>query len=276
MIHRFGNTPLVVETPSGGIHLYYRASGERCANLRKREGLPVDIKAAGGFIVVPPSVRPSGPHAGKLYRFTMGSWDDVARLPALKPGSLPTRGTELLSVRQRDPKPSLIPDGTRHRELLRHALKQVRACDDLDGLLDVMRYINVECCIPSLPDADVISVCKSAWQYQLEGRNLVGGPRKVFNLVSEVEAFQRAEHGADASMLLLVLRMTHFGGQPFAVSPVAMARDSVMAGWSVHRYRDARALLVELGTIVMVHQGGRGKRDPALFCFPGATPAQPA
>jgi hypothetical protein len=33
-----GPTPLVVGTPSGGRHLYYRYSGERCANLGDRAG----------------------------------------------------------------------------------------------------------------------------------------------------------------------------------------------------------------------------------------------
>jgi|HubBroStandDraft_1064217.scaffolds.fasta_scaffold140750_2 hypothetical protein len=101
MIQRFGSTPLMIETPSGGIHLYYRASGERCANLRKPERLPVDIKGAGGFVVVPPSVRPSGPHAGKLYRFAEGSWEDVARLPTMKPGSLLRGPTAPPTSRQR-------------------------------------------------------------------------------------------------------------------------------------------------------------------------------
>src|SRR5439155_10559446 len=39
---RFGQTPLKVRTPSGGVHLYYRNSGERCRDLRPE--LPVDFK----------------------------------------------------------------------------------------------------------------------------------------------------------------------------------------------------------------------------------------
>src|SRR5438477_230821 len=40
MIRRFGATPLQVGTPSGGLHLYYASSGERCGTLRP--SLPVD------------------------------------------------------------------------------------------------------------------------------------------------------------------------------------------------------------------------------------------
>ena len=92
MEERFGATPLVTRTPSGGGHLWYRAQGEGSRNLRRSEGLPVDVKAGGsgqgGFVVVPPSVRPSGPHAGKPYRFERGSWDDLRRLPSIRAGSL--------------------------------------------------------------------------------------------------------------------------------------------------------------------------------------------
>jgi Bifunctional DNA primase/polymerase, N-terminal len=63
MIARCGDTPLKAGTPSGGMHLYYRFAGERCANLRG-EGLNVDVRGAGGIAIVPPSVRPSGPLRG--------------------------------------------------------------------------------------------------------------------------------------------------------------------------------------------------------------------
>jgi hypothetical protein len=63
MIERFGPTPLQVATPSGGRHLYYRSSGERSTNLRA--SLPVDIKGMGGYVVAPPSIRPSGEFAGR-------------------------------------------------------------------------------------------------------------------------------------------------------------------------------------------------------------------
>jgi Bifunctional DNA primase/polymerase, N-terminal len=88
MIACCGDTPLKVRTPRGGVHLYYRFAGERCADLRT-EGLKVDVKAAGGFAVVPPSVRPDGPYAGRAYEFLAGSWGDLSRLPAARPGSLP-------------------------------------------------------------------------------------------------------------------------------------------------------------------------------------------
>ena len=85
MIERFGDTPLVAGTPSGGVHLYYRHAGERCSNLRHREGLKVDIKGAGGLVIAPPSVRPS---TGKPYKWLRGSLTDLPGLPGVAPGSM--------------------------------------------------------------------------------------------------------------------------------------------------------------------------------------------
>src|SRR5215203_6771818 len=90
MLERFGETPLQTRTPSGGAHLWYRSSGEGCSNLHN-EDLAVDIKGIGGQVVVPPSIRPSGVHAGRAYEFLAGSWDDLAGLPKIRPGSLPGR-----------------------------------------------------------------------------------------------------------------------------------------------------------------------------------------
>jgi hypothetical protein len=61
MLERCGATPLISATPNGGVHLWYRHAGECTGDhLRRLEGLDVDIKAAGGMVVVPPSITPAG------------------------------------------------------------------------------------------------------------------------------------------------------------------------------------------------------------------------
>src|SRR5262245_13845615 len=42
---RAGDTPLIIRTPSGGVHLYYRSNGERSADLRS-SGLAVDVRGS--------------------------------------------------------------------------------------------------------------------------------------------------------------------------------------------------------------------------------------
>ncbi len=263
MIRRFGGTPLVVETPSAGIHLYYRGAGERCANLRRSEGLEVDIKGVGGFVVVPPSVRPSGPHAGKLYSFVEGGWDDVARLPAIRPGSLPELARATPGAR-----PAPIPDGTRHKDLLRHALKHARGCGNFDDLLDKVRWIN-ECCVPPLPEADVVKATRSAWNYEREGRNFAPGEkgRAMVTYESEFAILAPAAGGTDAMALLLLLRSRHFDKPHFAVSPEGMARDRTIPGWTERRIRRARDTLADLGFLAVVSRGGSRPGDAKQFSF---------
>jgi hypothetical protein len=48
------NSPLVADTISGGHHFYYRWD-EELRNDAKIEGLPIDFRGDGGFVVIPPS-----------------------------------------------------------------------------------------------------------------------------------------------------------------------------------------------------------------------------
>lgn len=79
MLERFGQTPLRVRTPRGGMHLYYRAHGIiGSSKIHSRDGRTVgDIKAGNAMVIAPPSVRPGG----GTYTFEAGSWSDIARLP---------------------------------------------------------------------------------------------------------------------------------------------------------------------------------------------------
>jgi hypothetical protein len=48
---------LVVRTPSQGIHIYFAGTGQRCGSLSR---LHVDFKAAGGYVIAPPSALADG------------------------------------------------------------------------------------------------------------------------------------------------------------------------------------------------------------------------
>jgi Bifunctional DNA primase/polymerase, N-terminal/Primase C terminal 1 (PriCT-1) len=168
MIQRFGDTPLITSTPSGGVHLWFKSSGERNANLRSH-GLDVDVRGVGGMAVVPPSVRRSGEHAGNPYRIIEGCWDDLAQLPRLRTGSL-VLNTGLVSP----------PSKGRNDVLFRYLLGQVRHCDDFDTLLDIAHTRNAEFTDP-LPEWEVEKTARSAYDYEInpEKENWVGGPPRV-------------------------------------------------------------------------------------------------
>src|SRR2546421_5783006 len=138
MISRFGETPLKIATPRGGVHLWYRNSGEGCRNLRENEGLDVDVKGNGGQVAIPPSIRFNGGYAGCRYTFLAGSWEDVSQLPRIRAGALsgllkdvarPLRG---------------VKQGQRNDVLFHQLLRHVKGCDDIDNLLDVAQTINAD------------------------------------------------------------------------------------------------------------------------------------
>jgi len=247
MLTRFGDTPLVTGTPRGGFHLWYRSTGERC---RVRwGGLKVDIRGVGGMAVVPPS---TGQHAGKAYTFVKGSWDDLVRLPTVKPAALHDSG--------------VVYEGERGNSLFRFLMHQVRACDTEDDLVDVGRTFGNNC-IPPLSDATVVKTVRSVWRYALEGRNWLGGPARAVFTVSDIN---RLVAKPDAFAFLAKLKVTHGARRAsFALAARAMHRDKFMPGWSRNRYMAATNWLVKSGDLLLVHQGGKkGLHDPSFYALP--------
>src|SRR5215207_6148641 len=75
---RHGDLPwtAVVETPSGGWHVYLRHPGGRIPNSASRIGLGIDIRGDGGLALLPPSRRPDG-----AYRWAVGGPATVPPMP---------------------------------------------------------------------------------------------------------------------------------------------------------------------------------------------------
>jgi hypothetical protein len=156
VIDRLGDTPLKTRSPRGCPHLWYRSSGEGCEQPLRREGLQADIKGIGGYVVAPPSIRLSGEFVGQRYGFLAGSWDDLVRLPVIRPGALRAQASG-------GPTPLGAPTHNRNvmlfHELLRHAVR----CDDCAALLDVAETLNGNF-NPSLEDGELAKVAASAWK----------------------------------------------------------------------------------------------------------------
>lgn len=258
MIARCGDTPLITATPSGGVHLWYRHNGERSANLRVSEGLDVDIKATGGLVVVPPSIRPSGKYAGKPYTFNSGSWDDVQRLPVANPGSLPNHDeAPVYSIQS-------VKKGNRNKFLFSQLLKQVRSCDDFDALLDVARSLN-EGFLPPLTKTEVIKTAHSAWVVEETGRNWSGKEARLVLVATELMTLVQ---NSDALALFGLLKVFHMGRmEPFAICSKAMWKAEVIPGWGLKRYTKARQWLVAQGFLRILHQGGARKGDKSKYTF---------
>ncbi|MEU3898819.1 MULTISPECIES: bifunctional DNA primase/polymerase [Streptomyces] len=91
-------------TGSGGTHLYYRApQGRNVRNSAGRVGWRIDVRAAGGYVVAPPSTA-----AGRPYTWVTAPWTTE---PAPLPGWLATLAGPK-PVTTRPMKPVTVRDAT--------------------------------------------------------------------------------------------------------------------------------------------------------------------
>ena len=241
MLRRFGDTPLLTRTPSGGAHLWYRKVGEvRSGTLRP--SLAVDIKADGGQVIVPPSFNRQ---SGRQYVFERGSWDDLDRLPPFRQEALPRPMT---SAKSSPPPKSTatsgkVGEGMRDTTVFYYAMLQAPHVLSVEDLIVEMQRFNVEHCSPPLPTRQVEAKARNAWGYEERGENFIGhggGGGVVPHTVGK-DLLSRP-HGEDALALLYILKWAHGARvEPFAVCAKAMARDRVIPQWGDPR-RYTRAL----------------------------------
>ena len=64
----------------------------------------------------------------------------------------------------------------------------------------------------------------------------------------------------DAFLLLTILKRHHWG-RDFALANAMAAK----LGWGISRWRMARNVLVRLGIIACIHEGGLGPGDPPIY-----------
>jgi Bifunctional DNA primase/polymerase, N-terminal/Primase C terminal 1 (PriCT-1) len=268
-IKRFGHTPIVVATPSGGLHLYYRSRGERCQNLRPF-GLEIDIKGIGGFVVAPPSRRVGVDGQTRHYSFLAGEWTDIEKLPPILPDALEftcsskslRHGRKKAALRHSSP----IEEGRRNDSLFRSALRISTGCDNEIELVDEVLALNGIQCEPPLPENEVRRIAESAWRYEEAGKNFTssGGFSCSYQLIDRIgdsAAFWLYQHLMRAHFQKVSTHAT------FAVSPRAMASAKSLSAMGETALRRARDHLVAIGVLVKVSPGGRSRHDPALFTF---------
>jgi hypothetical protein len=121
---------------------------------RTSQGLAVDIKGVGGFVAVPPSHRGGD---GASYRFLVGAFDAVDRLPPISP-----KGQSLLDARSPDQGrfapladgarrvanvsgrcATRIVEGTRNDELFKLALIGAYRFTSVEGLIADLQEDNL-------------------------------------------------------------------------------------------------------------------------------------
>jgi hypothetical protein len=265
LIRKCGDTPLKVQTPSGGFHLYYQHNGERCANLRSY-GFKADVKAKGGIIAAPPSTRPD---SGRSYTFIEGGWGDLGRLPPFQ--ALVMAATDKLMPVMDTGNDAVFPlaVGQRNDALFRMVLRGAHNCATVDDILLLARSIN-EGFSPPLSNAEAAKTALSAWKYHREGRNWNGQEPHVSLPKSLWSAF---DENPNALLLFGYLLGAHRARlEPFAVSPKAMAEAGVIKGWGCKSYRSALRWLLSNRFLRQTYKGGKGPQDPSKYTFGPAAP----
>lgn len=249
-LKRFGNTPIIFGTPSGGYHLCYRANGE--GRYTRFEGEHIDILGAGGFGVAPPSVSPS---KGQ-YKFLQGSIADLDRLPIAK-GLRAALNAPKKAIEACNDKALANMKGGDGRNI--HLFDQGRwlakNAKDEDQLLDMMLTINKRFAEP-LDVKELQCTARQIWQYKIEGRLLLKGCAATgFVTADEFELI-----GSDpyAIQLLTKLRIAHGwcgGGWFFIANALAESLD-------INRktMRKALARLAEVGLIEILERSQKGKK----------------
>jgi hypothetical protein len=250
---RHGDSPIMIRTASGKVHVWYAHNGEP-RRIRPWRGLDIDL-IGGGFAVAPPSVVGAG-----RYEIIKGSLDDLDRLPKM-------RGlNDIFDGRGRrrpDTGCGRINQGKRNDALFQHCMLEAQHCDFLDGLIDVARTYNEQKFQPPLEDAEVVKTAHSAWRIEESGQNWVGRGRVVAIRRDEVDGLLHEK--PDAFILLTKLRRHHWG-RDFVVAN-AMAKTMSDRGWTTKRFASARGELERRGCLKKVRPASR-KNGPALYTWP--------
>lgn len=245
VLRRYGDTPMITKTGSGGFHCYYRHGGE-ARKIRFDPQMPVDV-LGGGVAAAAPSKG-----SGKAYELIRGSLDDLARLPYIRNGA---HLAEVQETVQRE----LVQEGGRNKALFEYLRGQARHTDDLAGLIDVGRsYADQHMDRTGghpFTDDEVQNVAKSVWDWTEKqiaaGTYFVGTGRRM---TKSFEAHDTAMALGPYAFTLSEHLKRQFGG----LSSFYIANDmrNHMPGgeWPRRKFTEARAALVEAGIIKEKHR----------------------
>jgi hypothetical protein len=151
---------VTVETPGGGTHQYFRSP---IVPIGTRAGvLPgLDIRAKGGYALIPPSNHA----AGKVYKFAEGrSFDEItiAELPQDIAAAL-TAKTAKNNLLQNEG--GRILEGNRNDTLFQQALK-LRSANLPDEVgLNALRQSNLKSCVPPVEEEEIQSLWRNSAKY---------------------------------------------------------------------------------------------------------------
>jgi putative DNA primase/helicase len=161
-LQRHGHPPTaMVRTPSGGLHLYFKHPEQHVrTGIRVAPGL--DVKAAGGYVVAPPSVGPNGkPYEWLVSPEDAGLADPPAWLLALLERERPKGPAGPVGER--------IPAGRRNKDLASLGGSMRRRGMGEAEILAALRVANEQRCEPPLEGLEVENIAASVARYEPAG-----------------------------------------------------------------------------------------------------------
>jgi hypothetical protein len=162
-----GTLPPTVESITAkGRHIFFRHPG-RPITSTVRKFCGVDIRADGSYVVVPPSIHPSG----RPYQWSVDCAKVIAPAPDWLIAIVCAPASRANGKVTADWHLTDIPEGQRDNTLTRICGYMLRRYVDPRLVLDLIHLINDTRCRPPLPDDDVDRICNSIANKEHARRN---------------------------------------------------------------------------------------------------------
>jgi hypothetical protein len=150
-------TPLTVMVKTAdGFHAYFKHPGGYVKNRTGDSALDsgVEVKGDGGYVIAPPSIHPD---TGESYEYMLSPEDaGIAICPEWLLKAI-REGSGASSVDLSGP----IEEGTRNNTLYAFGLTLKRDGLDNGSIHEALRFMNIKCCTPPLPDDEVETIAGS-------------------------------------------------------------------------------------------------------------------
>jgi Bifunctional DNA primase/polymerase, N-terminal/Primase C terminal 1 (PriCT-1) len=170
---KYGALPTTIEviTPRPGRHLYFRMpDGGDMRNSAGRIAPGIDIRAAGGYVIVPPSAHPSG----RRYVWSVDCADAIAAAPDWLLDQISERsngnGKATPASEWRQLVANGVAEGARDCTVAKLSGHLLRRFIDPHVVLELMQAWNAARCRPPLPADDIDRIVDSICAAELRRR----------------------------------------------------------------------------------------------------------
>jgi KaiC/GvpD/RAD55 family RecA-like ATPase len=154
----------VVETPSGGFHLYFKHPGELIPNSAGKLAPGVDVRGDGGYVCAPPSIHPNG-HEYLWAR--KPNEVELAEVPTTLLSKLKSAKKQAIDAEMKGTlDDGKIPSGSRNETLTSLAGSMQRRGMAPDAILVALLAQNKATCDPPLDEWEIQNIAASVARYE--------------------------------------------------------------------------------------------------------------